>query len=134
MLRVSSTDRVFILAGAGVSAESGIPTFRGVGGLWRNCRIEEVASPLAWHRDPRLATVLCSRQGGELACPNFLLVNQKVAPLTFIAEFRTPHAPVSEIEDHCRAKSAGRLDAPDCVISFRCHTALPFIASGEMRV
>ena len=37
MLRVTSTDRVFILAGAGVSAESGIPTFRGVGGLW-GCR------------------------------------------------------------------------------------------------
>lgn len=33
MLTVSSNDRVFILAGAGLSAESGIPTFRGVGGL-----------------------------------------------------------------------------------------------------
>jgi NAD-dependent deacetylase len=54
MLTVSSTDRVFILDGAGVSAESGIPTFRGVGGLWRNYRIEEVASPHAWTRDPRL--------------------------------------------------------------------------------
>jgi NAD-dependent protein deacetylase/lipoamidase len=54
MLTVSSTDRLFILTGAGVSAESGIPTFRGVGGLWRNYRIEEVASPEAWHRDPRL--------------------------------------------------------------------------------
>ena len=54
MLSISPTDRIFILAGAGVSAESGIPTFRGVGGLWRNYRIEEVASPEAWHRDPRL--------------------------------------------------------------------------------
>ena len=54
MLPVSSSERVFILAGAGVSAESGIPTFRGVGGLWRNYRIEEVASPDAWNRDPRL--------------------------------------------------------------------------------
>ena len=54
MLAISPTDRVFILAGAGVSAESGIPTFRGVGGLWRNYRIEEVASPHAWRRDPRL--------------------------------------------------------------------------------
>ena len=53
-LAISPTDRVFILTGAGVSAESGIPTFRGVGGLWRNYRIEEVASPNAWHRDPRL--------------------------------------------------------------------------------
>jgi NAD-dependent deacetylase len=54
MLTVFPTDRIFILAGAGVSAESGIPTFRGAGGLWRNYRIEEVASPEAWHRDPRL--------------------------------------------------------------------------------
>jgi NAD-dependent deacetylase len=54
MLALSPTDRVFILTGAGVSAESGIPTFRGVGGLWRNHRIEEVASPHAWRRDPRL--------------------------------------------------------------------------------
>jgi NAD-dependent deacetylase len=46
-------DRVFVLTGAGVSAESGIPTFRGAGGLWRNFRIEEVASPVAWARDPR---------------------------------------------------------------------------------
>ena len=54
MLPASSTDRIFILAGAGLSAESGIPTFRGVGGLWRNYRIEEVASPEAWNLDPRL--------------------------------------------------------------------------------
>src|SRR6201997_5750838 len=54
MLLISPTDRVFILTGAGVSAESVIPTFRGVNGLWRNYRIEEVASPHAWNRDPRL--------------------------------------------------------------------------------
>jgi len=54
MVRISHEDQVFVLTGAGVSAESGIPTFRGVGGLWRNYRIEEVASPHAWRRDPRL--------------------------------------------------------------------------------
>ncbi len=54
MLAISPTHRVFVLSGAGVSAESGIPTFRGVRGLWRNYRIEEVASPHARHRDPRL--------------------------------------------------------------------------------
>ena len=43
-----------MLTGAGVSAESGIPTFRGVDGLWRKHRIEEIASPAAWKRDPRL--------------------------------------------------------------------------------
>ena len=54
MLKLSAADSVFVLTGAGVSAESGIPTFRGVDGLWRNYRIEEVASPRAWHRDPQL--------------------------------------------------------------------------------
>src|SRR5581483_1724241 len=49
---ISAQDRIFILTGAGVSAESGLPTFRGAGGLWRGYRVEEVASPIAWQRDP----------------------------------------------------------------------------------
>lgn len=53
-IRLSSTDRLFVLTGAGVSAESGIPTFRGAGGLWRGYRFEEVASPEAWVHDPRV--------------------------------------------------------------------------------
>ena len=72
MLAIPPTDRVFILAGAGVSAESGIPTFCGVGGLWRNYRIEEVASRVAWHRDPRLVWEFYSmrRQVAAAARPN----------------------------------------------------------------
>jgi NAD-dependent deacetylase len=72
MLSVSPTDRIFILAGAGVSAESGIPTFRGVGGLWRNYRIEEVACPEAWNRDPRLVWEFYSmrRRVAAAAKPN----------------------------------------------------------------
>jgi hypothetical protein len=81
-----------------------------------------------------MVTVLCRRQGGELACPNFLLSNQEVAPLTFIAEFRTPYAAVSEVEDNRRTRPTWRLGAPHCVIRFRVHSALPFTASGEMRV
>jgi len=46
--------RVVVLTGAGISAESGISTFRDANGLWNNYRIEEVASPEAWERDPQL--------------------------------------------------------------------------------
>ena len=46
--------RVVVFTGAGVSAESGIPTFRGAGGLWRNFRSEDLATPEAFARDPKL--------------------------------------------------------------------------------
>ena len=54
MIVIGAQDRVFVLTGAGVSAESGLPTFRGAGGLWRGYRVEDVASPIAWARDPLL--------------------------------------------------------------------------------
>ncbi len=44
--------RIAVLTGAGVSAESGIPTFRVAGGLWEGHRIEDVATPEAWRKDP----------------------------------------------------------------------------------
>jgi NAD-dependent deacetylase len=46
--------RVVVLTGAGVSAESGVPTFRGAGGLWKQFRAEDLATPIAFGRDPRL--------------------------------------------------------------------------------
>jgi len=45
---------VVVLTGAGVSAESGVPTFRGAGGLWRQYRAEDLATPHAFARDARL--------------------------------------------------------------------------------
>src|SRR5512140_3200388 len=46
--------RVVVFPGAGVSAESGVPTFRGPGGLWKTFRPEQLATPEAFARDPRL--------------------------------------------------------------------------------
>jgi len=43
-----------VLTGAGISAESGVPTFRGAGGLWRDHKPEDLATPEAFARDPRL--------------------------------------------------------------------------------
>ena len=49
---LASARRVAVLTGAGVSAESGVPTFRGANGLWRNHRAEDLATPQAYARDP----------------------------------------------------------------------------------
>jgi NAD-dependent deacetylase len=52
--QLKRASRVTILTGAGVSAASGVPTFRGSGGLWRQFRAEDLATPAAFSRDPVL--------------------------------------------------------------------------------
>lgn len=52
--RVRDAERIVVVTGAGVSAESGVPTFRGPDGLWKSHRPEELATPGAFGRDPRL--------------------------------------------------------------------------------
>jgi hypothetical protein len=52
--RAHEARRVVVLTGAGVSAESGVPTFRGADGLWRRHRAEDLATPEAFARDARL--------------------------------------------------------------------------------
>jgi NAD-dependent deacetylase len=49
-----AANRVCVLTGAGVSAESGVPTFRASDGLWEGHRIEDVATPSGWAKGPRL--------------------------------------------------------------------------------
>ena len=48
--------RIIVLTGAGMSAESGISTFRDSGGLWEQYKVEDVATPEGWARDPELVT------------------------------------------------------------------------------
>ena len=52
--RVASAQAITVLTGAGISADSGVPTFRGAEGLWRSYRAEDLATPEAFERDPRL--------------------------------------------------------------------------------
>lgn len=51
---IRAAERIVVLTGAGISAESGIPVFRGPGGLWRQFRPEELATPEAFHQRPEL--------------------------------------------------------------------------------
>ena len=71
-MNCNSNGRLFVLTGAGVSAESGLATFRGSGGLWNGYRVEQVATPEAWHADPELVWKFYSqrRQDALAAQPN----------------------------------------------------------------
>jgi len=59
--------RIVILTGAGISAESGVPTFRGPDGLWEGHRVEDVATPEAFHRDPHLVQTFYDQRRAALA-------------------------------------------------------------------
>jgi NAD-dependent deacetylase len=94
--RIDADTWLLVLTGAGVSAESGIPTFRGPGGLWENHSFERLASPEGFREDPELVwrfyswrrTVAsqCRPNPGHLALASiekrlgdrFLLVTQNV--------------------------------------------------------
>jgi len=87
--------RVVALTGAGISAESGVPTFRGKDGLWRQFRAEDLATPEAFARDPKLVwewydwrrglIARCAPNAGhatlaawERVFPRFTLITQNV--------------------------------------------------------
>jgi NAD-dependent deacetylase len=84
--------RVLVLTGAGISAESGVPTFRGPGGLWKDFRPEDLATPEAFARDPRLVwewygwrramVATCRPNAGHLALARWLLERDGITLVT----------------------------------------------------
>lgn len=89
---LTSARTVCVLSGAGVSAESGVPTFRGEGGLWKSHSPEELATPHAFRRDPRLVWEwydwrrgkirVCRPNPGHDALARFALGNRSVRIVT----------------------------------------------------
>ena len=71
-ISIAPTDHVSVLTGAGISAESGLPTFRAEDGLWAGNRIEDVCTPEAWVRNPAKVWEFYSarRAAGAKAEPN----------------------------------------------------------------
>ena len=93
--RMKPDSRITVLTGAGISAASGVPTFRGPDGLWKNFRPETLATPEAFQHDPKLVwewydwrrQVLSTKKpnrGHEVLAawsrryPNFTLITQNV--------------------------------------------------------
>ena len=103
--RVRAAKSIAVLTGAGVSAESGIPTFRSNGGYWQQHRFEDLATPEAFARDPRFvwtwyeerrrAIALAEPNAGhralvelEARVPSFTLITQNVDGLHDLAGSR----------------------------------------------
>lgn len=65
-------ERIVVLTGAGMSAESGLATFRGAGGLWEGYPVQQVATPEAWENDYKLVLKFYNwrRQQARVAQPN----------------------------------------------------------------
>jgi len=93
--KLADAQAITVLTGAGISADSGVPTFRGRDGLWRNFRAEDLATPEAFERDPRLVwewynwrrELIATKQPNaahhaivelERRCPRFWLITQNV--------------------------------------------------------
>lgn len=93
--RLVEAESVTVLTGAGISADSGVPTFRGEDGLWRTHRAEDLATPEAFARDPRLVwewynwrrELIATKRPNpahdavvelERRCRNFWLITQNV--------------------------------------------------------
>ena len=64
---LSPTSAIVVLTGAGISVESGLPTFRGTGGLWENHRFEDLASPTAFAWNPDLVHGFYNFRRAQLA-------------------------------------------------------------------
>jgi NAD-dependent deacetylase len=89
---ISNADRIVVLTGAGISAESGVPTFRGDGGLWKSYRAEDLATPHAFARDPRLVwewygwrrelVAACKPNAAHLALAQFAIDRDGVSIIT----------------------------------------------------
>ncbi|MEJ2070039.1 MAG: NAD-dependent deacylase [Syntrophobacterales bacterium] len=99
---LAETERLVVLTGAGISVESGIPTFRGPQGLWRTFRPEELATPQAFQQDPELVWEWYDWRRGKIAqarpnpghealvrfearMPEFILLTQNVDGLHRLA-------------------------------------------------
>ncbi len=90
--RIAKASRIVVLTGAGISAESGVPTFRGAQGLWRSHRPEALATPEAFERDPRLVwecynlrrtgIARCVPNGAHLALARFALGQSAMRNIT----------------------------------------------------
>ncbi|HEY6140490.1 MAG TPA: NAD-dependent deacylase [Thermoanaerobaculia bacterium] len=104
-----------VFTGAGVSADSGIPTFRGEGGLWRNFRAEDLATPEAFARDPALVWEWYEWRRGLIRAAQPNAAHRAIVALTAAVVV------TQNVDDlHARAGSAGVVELHGNLFRARC--------------
>lgn len=113
---------VMVLTGAGISAESGIATFRGSDGLWEGHRIEDVASPQGFLRDPALVHDFYNKRRRQLQMPEIKPNTAHVALAQFEQRVRGEFLLVTQNIDnlHQRAGSQNVLPMHGELLKARC--------------
>ncbi len=127
--------RVLVLTGAGISAESGVPTFRGPGGLWKDFRPEELATPEAFGRDPRLVwewygwrrglVASCEPNAGHLALAHWMVGRPGVTLVTQNVDALHERA--------ARAAAAARGTDPAPALPIRLHGSIARVRCPRCR-
>jgi len=123
-----SYNSIVILTGAGISAESGIKTFRASDGLWENHRIEDVASPEGFERDPELVQTFYNARRAQLLSPEVQENTAHLALAKLEQQFRGKVTLVTQnIDDlHERAGSQNVLHMHGEILKKRC------VVTGEI--
>eukprot|EP01013_Petalomonas_cantuscygni_P037577 TRINITY_DN68421_c0_g1_i1.p1 TRINITY_DN68421_c0_g1~~TRINITY_DN68421_c0_g1_i1.p1 ORF type:complete len:245 (+),score=46.66 TRINITY_DN68421_c0_g1_i1:28-762(+) len=133
---LNTINNIVILTGAGVSAESGVATFRGPDGLWEGHRVEDVATPEAFVRDPELVQKFYDERRAKLKTVEPNAAHQALAKLdqTWAGELLLVTQNVDDLHDRAGSKRLlhmhGELNSAWCLA---CDAHSPFdgvMASG----
>ena len=117
--------RIVVLTGAGISAESGLKTFRDADGLWENHRIEDVATPEAFVRDPALVQKFYNARRAQLASvkPNAAHLALAAFERQFGGQFLLVTQNVDDLHDRAGSRHLlhmhGELLKSRCLVSGR---------------
>lgn len=124
---------IVVLTGAGISAESGLPTFRGADGLWEGHRVEEVASPEGFERNPLLVHRFYNLRRAALQAVEPNAAHRALARLEreWAGEFLLITQNVDDLHDRAGSRRLlhlhGELRRARCT---RCENSLPW--SGDL--
>jgi NAD-dependent deacetylase len=99
---------IVVLSGAGISAESGLKTFRGDGGLWEGHRVEDVATPEAWARDPALVLEFYNERRRQVRAAQPNAAHKALVDLEQAYDVRVVTQNVDDLHERAGSRGCGQ--------------------------